>query len=114
MLQHFLTPNLSRHQDKRSEMFRRIYIYIYHSSLPTDWSFPLKYKNYVFVESPSNVIALAKLIEETRPELVYPVHNAGMGGAYFFMTRYFGDKFYDELIELCENLSIPLDMGEPP
>ena len=29
------------------------------------------------------------------------------------MTRYFGDKFYDELIDLCENLSIPLDMGEP-
>jgi hypothetical protein len=82
-------------------------------SLQTDWTFPIKYKNYTFNESPSNVIALAKLIEEARPELVYPVHNSGMSGAYFFMTKYFGDKFYDELTHLCKNLSIPLDMGEP-
>ena len=81
--------------------------------MQTDWTFPLKYRNYIFGESPSNVVALAKLIEQTRPELVYPVHNAGMSGAYFFMTRYFGDKFYEELTDLCENLSIPLDMGEP-
>jgi hypothetical protein len=81
--------------------------------LQTDWTFPLRYKNYIFNESPSNVIALARLIEETRPELVYPIHNAGMSGAYFFMTRFFGDKFYDELTYLCQNLYIPLDMGEP-
>jgi zinc carboxypeptidase len=81
--------------------------------LQTDWTFPLKYKNYTFTDLPHNVIALAKLIEKTRPQLVYPVHNAGMSGAYFFMTRYFGDKFYNELTGLCKNLSIPLDMGEP-
>ena len=62
-------------------------------ALQTDLTFPLRYKNYIFNESPSNVIALAKFIEATRPELVYPVHNASMSGAYFFMTRYFGDKF---------------------
>ena len=81
--------------------------------LQTDWTFPLKYKNHVFDDSPSNVIALARLIENTRPQLVYPIHNAGMSGAYFFMTRYFGDKFYNELTDLCKNLYIPLDMGEP-
>ncbi|HET8793035.1 MAG TPA: M14 family zinc carboxypeptidase [Nitrososphaeraceae archaeon] len=81
--------------------------------LQTDWTFPLKYKNHIFNDSPANVIALAKLIEKTKPQLVYPIHNAGMSGAYFFMTRYFGDKFYKELLELCEKLSIPLDMGEP-
>ena len=81
--------------------------------LQTDWTFPLKYKNHIFTDSPSNVIALAKLIANTRPQLVYPIHNAGMSGAYFFMTKYFGHKFYKELIDLCENLSIPLDMGEP-
>ena len=81
--------------------------------LQTDWTFPLKYKNHTFNNSPSNVITFANLIEKTRPQLVYPIHNAGMSGAYFFMTKYFGDKFYNELINLCENLSIPLDMGEP-
>jgi len=36
-----------------------------------------------------------------------------MSGAYFFMTHHLGNKFYNELIDLCKNLSIPLDMGEP-
>lgn len=81
--------------------------------LQTDWTFPLKYKNHTFIDSPSNVIALAKLIEKTKPQLVYPIHNAGMSGAYFFMTHHLGNKFYNELIDLCKNLSIPLDMGEP-
>lgn len=81
--------------------------------LQTDWTFPLKYKNHTFNDSPSNVIALAKLIEKTKPQLVYPIHNAGMSGAYFFMTHHLGNKFYNELIDLCKNLSIPLDMGEP-
>ena len=27
------------------------------------------------------------------------------------MTGYYGDKFYK--LEMCEKLSIPLDMGEP-
>jgi hypothetical protein len=36
-----------------------------------------------------------------------------MSGAYFFMTHHLGNKFYNELIGLCKNLSIPLDMGEP-
>ena len=81
--------------------------------LQTDWTFPLKYKNYIFDESPSNVIGLAKLIEVIKPELVYPIHNAGMSGAYFFVTRYFGERFYNELTNLCRDLSIPLDMGEP-
>ena len=48
----------------------------------------------------------------TRPELVYPIHNAGMSGAYFFVTRYFGDRFYKNN-KSYECLSIPLDMGEP-
>jgi len=81
--------------------------------LQTDWTFPLKYKNHTFIDSPNNVIALAKLIEKTKPQLVYPIHNAGMSGAYFFMTHHLGNKFYNELIDLCKNLSIPLDMGEP-
>jgi hypothetical protein len=82
-------------------------------SLQTDWTFPLNYKGYIFNESPSNVVALAKLIENVKPELVYPIHNASISGAYFFITKYFGKKFYNDLIDLCKNLSIPLDMGEP-
>lgn len=36
-----------------------------------------------------------------------------MSGAYFFMTNYYGETFYNELTNLCRDLSIPLDMGEP-
>ena len=48
--------------------------------LQTDWTFPLKYRNHIFNDLPSNIIALARLFEHTRPLLVYPIHNSGMTG----------------------------------
>ncbi len=81
--------------------------------LQTDWSFPVEYKDYKFSDSPQNVVALRKLIEKTKPSLVYPLHNAGFSGAYFFVTKPMPKKYYDELIGLCKFLNIPLHLGEP-
>ncbi|MEK6903956.1 MAG: M14 family zinc carboxypeptidase [Nanoarchaeota archaeon] len=92
--------------------------YAYHfyrskPSLQTDWSFPVKYKDYVFNNPPANVRALQQLIEKIKPRLVYPLHNAGFGGAYFFVTPPVPELFFDDLITLCHDLAIPMDLGEP-
>lgn len=92
------------------------YAYNYYRSrtrLQTEWSFPAKYKDYKFNKPPQNVKALKKLIEKTKPSLVYPVHNAGFSGAYFFITKNMPKKYYREVIKLCNSLKIPLDLGEP-
>jgi len=82
-------------------------------SLQTDWSFPIAYKDYKFDNSPPNVLAIKKLMKEIKPDLVYPLHNAGFSGAYFFITKAMSEEYYNEIIELCKSLSIPLDLGEP-
>jgi len=83
------------------------------ASIQTDWSFPIEYKGYKFDNSPPNVLAIKKLIEDIKPDLVYPLHNSGFSGAYFFITKAMPEKYYDEIIKLCKCLSIPLDLGEP-
>lgn len=92
------------------------YIYNYYRSeapIQTEWSFPVKYKDYKFDSSPKNVIALRKLIEKIKPDLVYPLHNAGFGGAFFLITHSMPEEYYDKIVKLCRFLSIPLDLGEP-
>ncbi|HLC85453.1 MAG TPA: M14 family zinc carboxypeptidase [Candidatus Nanoarchaeia archaeon] len=81
--------------------------------MQTDWSFPVKYKDFVFQDSPAHVRALAELIKRIRPDVVYPIHNAGFGGAYFFVSRPMPGQYYEEVIKLCHKLGIPLDLGEP-
>ncbi len=83
------------------------------SKKQTDWTFPIEYRNYHFDKPPKNTQALAILIKKVKPSLVYPLHNAGFSGAYFFVTKRLGDKYYSEIINLCNELKIPLDLGEP-
>ena len=83
------------------------------SSRQTDWTFPVTYKGYTFNSSPKNTQALSRLIDKVKPKVIYPLHNAGFGGAYFFITQKVPEEFCDKVINLCNKLSIPLDMGEP-
>lgn len=83
------------------------------TAIQTDWSFPAKYKDYHFDKSPKNVLALARLIKKIKPDLVYPIHNSGFSGAYFFVTRGLPNKYYDKIKDLCNSLHIPMDLGEP-
>ncbi len=80
-------------------------------TLQTDWSFPVKYKDYTFYGSPPNVVALVKLMEKIKPDIVYPIHNDGFGGAYFFITRNMPEAYYNKVMGLCKSLSIPVDLG---
>lgn len=92
------------------------YAYNYFRSMTSeqaDWSFPVNYKDYKFNDSPKNVIAIAKLIKRVKPDLVFPVHNSGFSGAYFFVTRGLSNKYYNELRDMCYKFKIPLDYGEP-
>ncbi|VVB60815.1 Zinc carboxypeptidase [uncultured archaeon] len=82
-------------------------------TLQTDWSFPIKYKDYAFDNPPPNVVALVKLMKAIKPDIVYPIHNDGFGGAYFYISRAMPEKYYDCVINLCNSLSIPLDLGNP-
>jgi len=78
-----------------------------------DWTFPVKYKDFQWRNPLKETKVLMDLINEIKPDLMYPLHNSGFGGAYFFSTRKFDAKYYDSLIKFTENLGIPLHLGEP-
>lgn len=82
-------------------------------SLQTDWSFPVNYKDYKFNSPPPNVAALVKLMKKIKPDIIYPIHNDGFGGAYFYVSRAMPKKYYGGVISLCNSLSMPLDLGNP-
>src|SRR3989344_8954576 len=78
-----------------------------------DWTFPIKYKDFDWNSPLKETKILMKIIEEIKPDLMYPLHNSGFGGAYFFCTEKFEDIYYDNIIKETKNLGIPLHLGEP-
>ncbi len=78
-----------------------------------DWTFPINYKDFEWNSPLQETKVLMKIIDEVKPDLMYPIHNSGFGGAYFFSTREFNKGYYDSLKKLTEELGIPLHMGEP-
>ncbi|NLA58582.1 MAG: hypothetical protein GX855_06745, partial [Firmicutes bacterium] len=46
------------------------------------------------------------------PHFLYPLHNAGFGGAYFYLNKPL-PSLYPDLHRAIENLGIPLRQGEP-
>jgi hypothetical protein len=46
-----------------------------------EWSFPIDYKTLHFHDPLPETRALMTLIEQTRPDFIYSLHNAGFGGA---------------------------------
>ncbi len=78
-----------------------------------EWTFPAEYGDFRWEAKLPETIALMKIMEKEKFDLMYPLHNSGFGGAYFFLTKDMGNKFYDNVITLAKSLDIPLDMGEP-
>ncbi|HRZ86095.1 MAG TPA: M14 family zinc carboxypeptidase [Candidatus Paceibacterota bacterium] len=77
-----------------------------------DWTFPIKYKNYKWKKPMKETKILMKVINNIKPDLMYPLHNSTYGGAYFFCNKKFSNKYYKRMIKLIKKLKIPLHLGE--
>ncbi|HEY4600318.1 MAG TPA: M14 family zinc carboxypeptidase [Cerasibacillus sp.] len=77
-----------------------------------EWTFPIEYKNLKFNDPMPETEAIMKVIRETKPEFLYSLHNAGFGGAYWYITHEFED-IYDELREAALRQGVSLHLGEP-
>jgi len=94
---------------------RKLIFHYYRSkeSIQTDWAFPIEYKNYKFDKVPKNVMALKNLIDQIKPDLIYPVHSTVMGGTFFFLSDPLSENYYDKIIALCREYNLPINFGEP-
>ena len=77
-----------------------------------EWTFPIEYKSLLFNDPLPETKALMRVIDETKPKLLYSLHNAGFGGVYYYVS----DKcrpLYDTFHRIPEWFNLALDLGEP-
>jgi len=77
-----------------------------------EWTFPVQYKNYSFFSPIAETQALMTAITALKPVFMYSLHNAGMGGGYFYLTPH-RPELDDTLRGLITDRGIPLALGEP-
>ncbi|RWZ51552.1 peptidase M14 [Labedella phragmitis] len=77
-----------------------------------EWSFPINYKNAYFDRPMPETDAVMRLMVETSPALLVGLHNAELGGVYYYVSRELAGAV-DALHAIPDALGLPLDAGEP-
>jgi len=77
-----------------------------------EWTFPVKYKKLEFNNPPVETQALMKIMDETKPNFLFSLHNAGFCGVYYYITHPV-QALYPEYTELVKQQELPLHRGEP-
>lgn len=77
-----------------------------------EWTFPIDYKELHFHSPLPETQALMKIMEEQKPSFVYSLHNAGFGGAYWYITKDI-PEIYSALYRAAEKQDVPRHLGEP-
>lgn len=77
-----------------------------------EWSFPFAYRDAYFDQVLPETQALMRVIDELRPEMMLSLHNAEMGGVYYYLSDEV-PGLVRALHAVPEALGLPLDTGEP-
>ena len=77
-----------------------------------EWTFPFTYKNYSWTTPVPETQVLMNIIDRVHPEFMYSLHNAGFGGAYWYVS---GDEpeLWDKFYKAAKKQNVPLNLGEP-
>lgn len=77
-----------------------------------EWTFPIEYKTMKFDKPMPETQALMNLIQQTKPDFMFSLHNAGFGGVYLYLSHNLQD-FYSDFYQLVASQELPLHLGEP-
>ncbi|MFX0106675.1 MAG: M14 family zinc carboxypeptidase [Candidatus Hodarchaeota archaeon] len=77
-----------------------------------EWTFPVDYKKLKFTDPPPETLALMHVIDETKPDFMFSLHNAGFCGVYYYITHGIEEIFLG-LVDLVRQEKLPLHQGEP-
>ncbi|GHS89737.1 zinc carboxypeptidase [Actinomycetota bacterium] len=77
-----------------------------------EWSFPFAYKDAYFDRVIPETAALMRMIDELRPHLMVSLHNAELGGVYYYLSEDV-PGVVEALHTIPADLGLPLDTGEP-
>jgi hypothetical protein len=77
-----------------------------------EWTFPVDYETLHFDDPMPETRALMHLMEETRPDFIFSLHNSGFGGVYFYVSED-APSLYEEFYSVVQGQDLPLHLGEP-
>ncbi|HEY0188741.1 MAG TPA: M14 family zinc carboxypeptidase [Cellulomonas sp.] len=77
-----------------------------------EWTFPLAHKDAYFDAVIPETQALMRLIDELRPDVMVSLHNAELGGVYYYLSEDVPGAV-EALHAVPAALGLPLDTGEP-
>jgi hypothetical protein len=77
-----------------------------------EWSFPFQYKDSYFDQVMPETLALMRVIDELKPTIAVSLHNAEVGGVYYYVTKQLGG-LVDDLHAIAASFDLPLHLGEP-
>lgn len=77
-----------------------------------EWTFPIDYKDLHFHDPLPETQALMRIMDEHTPSFVYSLHNAGFGGAYWYITKDI-PELYQGFYRAAESQDVALNLGEP-
>lgn len=76
-----------------------------------EWTFPVSYKRLHFDAPLPETRVLMDLIEALKPDFVYPLHNLGFGGAYWYLSRP-APQLYEGYYACVRRMGVPRKLGE--
>lgn len=77
-----------------------------------EWSFPLDYRGIRWNRPIPETVALMSLMDATRPALVVGLHNAEIGGVYYYASPDLAEAI-PAFHAIPAHVGLPLDLGEP-
>ncbi len=77
-----------------------------------EWTFPFAHKDAWFDQVLPETQALMRVIDEVKPQLMVSLHNAEMGGVYYYLSEDVPGAVA-ALHAIPAGLGLPLDTGEP-
>jgi zinc carboxypeptidase len=89
------------------ENFMRNY-YVQAPRDQVDISFPITHKKLAFDQPSKEARILQGLLDRIRPDFYFSLHNAFVGGGFYYFTRDIGQKYYRQIHELLEQHHVPL------
>lgn len=74
-----------------------------------DYTFPMNYKGLVFDQPTQEAQALMKILDRTKPDFYFSLHNAFASGCYFYLSEDIGQSSYQKFYHLLEKYNLPLN-----
>jgi hypothetical protein len=77
-----------------------------------EWSFPIEYDFYKWHKSRPETLAVKKVLEDEKPDLLCNLHHSGFYNAYYYLSRDL-PEVYSNLKKLAKSCRMPLSDNAP-